>query len=155
MRKIIDFGKIDFDGVGRKRNLVQIDIELRDNGKGVAVLSICGDVWNDLKTDIVCGGQCLDTILPFFKNNELFLKIHRWWKLYHLNDLHGGTPAQEKAIKEHFGEGYQIANSYRAVCEYLKSIDLYEDNGYRYGSAWLTEEIPVDDLEEIKTLISQ
>ena len=93
----------------------------------------------------------MDTINEFLSKDKLFSKIYKFWKKYHLNDLHAGTPKQEKALKkvELLGGNY-----YDEACEYLKSINLYEDNGYKYGSSWLKEEIPTKDLNEIKKLLS-
>lgn len=85
MKKTFDFGKIDFDGEG-KINLVTVDMEYKD-GDGKKVLSISGNVWNERKTDVVCGGQCLDTIAEYI-SDPVFAEIYRLWKLYHLNDMH-------------------------------------------------------------------
>lgn len=86
MKKMFEFGKIDFEGKG-KINLVTVDMEYKDKGGGKKVLSISGDIWNKRKTDIVCGGQCLDTIAEYI-DDPVFKEIYRLWKLYHLNDMH-------------------------------------------------------------------
>lgn len=86
MKRIFDFGKIDFEGKG-KINLVTIDMEYREKEDGKKVLSICGDVWDRRHTGIVCGGQCLDTIAEYI-SDPVFKEIYRLWKLYHLNDMH-------------------------------------------------------------------
>jgi hypothetical protein len=103
----------------------------------------------------VCGGQCLDTIAEYIKGNETFDKIYHFWKLYHLNDMHAGTIEQEAAIKlwEEQGNKYD----YTKVCEYLKSINIYEVNyegkPYKYGHSWLYRAIPENDLQEIRALM--
>lgn len=147
MKKVFKFGKIDFYGTGRRINQVEVEIELRESN----VFSASGDVWNMHHTDIVCGGQCLDEIKNFIKGNATFDSIYRLWKLYHLNDLHAGTKKQEEALKQKFG-GVN-ANIYTEQCEYLKSINLYDDNGYKFGTGWIKEEIPANDLQEIKRLL--
>jgi hypothetical protein len=43
--------------------------------------------------------------------------------------------------------------SYNEDCEYLKSLALYEDNGYRYGSAWLLCELPESVEKRVIELI--
>ena len=88
----------------------------------------------------------------FIKGNATFNSIYRLWKLYHLNDLHAGTKKQEEALKQKFG-GVN-ANIYTEQCEYLKSINLYDDNGYKFGTGWIKEEIPANDLQEIKRLLT-
>lgn len=154
MRKTFNFGKIDYYGNGRKINLVTVQMELRTTEKGEE-LSAYGMIWNNLKTDVVCGGQCLDEIKKYIKS-PLFLEIYKFWKLYHLNGMHAGTRAQEKAIEDWESKGNKY--DYTAVCEYLKSIDLYEveHNGqpYKYGHGWIFEEIPENDLQIIKELLS-
>ena len=146
MKKIIDFGKIAYSG-NRKINAVTIEVELSEDEK--PVLSISGDVLNSRGTDDVICGQCLDELLPYFKNNAKFKEIYRLWKLYHLNNLHAGTEAQENLLKEHHVTNYQEA------CDLLKKHHLYKDNGYRYGSGWLYRSIPENDLKKIIEIIEE
>lgn len=150
MRKTFELGKVDYLNHNRKDCAVEVEIELREKDNKV-VFSSYGRVWNARHTDIYCGGQCLDEIKGLLPDNETFNKIYRLWKLYHLNDMHSGTPSQEKAIREWESCGNDY--DYNKACEYLKSINLYEDNGYRYGSGWLYEPIPEDDLNLIKELL--
>lgn len=67
------------------------------------------------------------------------------WQRWHLNDMRAGTPKQEEAIRR--WRSTTDDPSYDAACKMLESIDLLFDNGYRYGTAWLKEEVPVDVLE--------
>ena len=161
MFKRFELGKVDFNEVGRKNHMADIEVELRTNSKDQLVFSVCGYIWNTKHTDIVCGGQCLDTINEYKKsfnkeNRELFEKVYRLWKLYHLNDMHSGTLEQENAIKEWEKQGNKY--EYSKVCDYLKSIGLYEveyeGKPYRYGSGWLYQPIPEDDLNIIKELLA-
>jgi len=149
-KKTFSFPKIAFYG-SRRVNLPEVEIELRDTAKGPE-LSVCGVVWNSKHTDIVMGGQCLDHMMEYseLSRNPLFRKLYKWWTLYHLNGLNAGTVKQENALKE----ANLIGKGYDKQCEYLKSIDLYEDNGYKYGSGWLYRPIPEDDLNEIKALLA-
>ena len=147
MRKKFTFGKIDYYGTGRRINAVEVEVALSDKG----VFTASGTIWNSKHTDCVCGGQCLDTIAEYIKN-PTFKKIHRLWKQYHLNDMHAGTVAQEEALVNAnlMGRDYD----YRKCCDYLESIGLLEDNGYRYGTAWLKRDIPVEDITEIQNLLN-
>ena len=169
MRKEISLGKIDFNGCGRKINLVTVDIELRSETTSYGVpykeFSVCADVWNSKKTDILCGGQCLDDIKPYMagtKYETLFLEIYDLWKKYHLNGFRAGTPNQQKACKEWFESNPYDWNK---LCNMLKSKGIYEDTftgyghakqynnePYRYGSDWVVEFIPEDDLAFINML---
>lgn len=131
-------------------------------------LSIRGSIWNRLHTDCLCGGQCLDTIAEYrdqLSEPELFDELYKLWKNYHLNDMHAGTPEQEQAIAEWEAEGNRY--EYKAVCEMLKGKGLYEVNytglsigrrydnePYRYGSAWLVQPLPGDVLLRVEHLLN-
>ena len=175
-RKVFDFGKIDYMDRGRKDCPVSVTVELRECGGEKVVtrdgkstgehcnkyieFSVCGDIWNHLHTDIYCGGQCLDKIAKYVKS-PVFCQIYDFWKKYHLNCMHAGTPEQEKAVKEWEAEGNQY--DYNAACEMLKKRGLYEvplncrligtrnadGMPYKYGHGWVIEDIPNDDLKKI------
>lgn len=185
MKTTLHFGKISYNN--RRENEVTIDVELRSRGgeptftyeNGVKTptgkttpeyveLSICGDIWNRLHTDILCGGQCLDTIAYYrdqLNDPELFDVIYDAWKCHHLNGMHAGTPEQEAAIKawEAAGNKYE----YTAACNMLKAAGLYTVNytgkstgryynnePYTYGTAWIIEELPGDVLIRIEHIIT-
>ena len=154
MKKTFDFGKIDWYGRGRKINAVTVDVELRDSEKGPE-FSACAGVWNTRRTDIVAGGQILDELgkYKYLGGNELFRKIRRLWKAYHLNGGHAGTPAQEKYLAEH----RTWRGDYKMDCECLNKARLLtvklDGKLYTYGNAWLYWPIPEQDLAEIKELL--
>lgn len=184
MKKVIEFGKIDYMNRGRKDCPVTVEIEIRQQGgektftinpetkeriytgKTTPIyneLSICGTIWNPRRTDCYCGGQCLDTIAEYI-NAPLFQELYKYWKLYHLNGMHAGTPEQEKAIEEWKQAGNKY--DYSAACEHLKSIGLYEVNytgvsvgryynnePYKYGHGWLVQDLPADVLKRIYEII--
>lgn len=86
MKRTFDFGLIDFEGRGTARNRVTVTMEYKEDGDKKR-FSVSASVWNIRYSDIVCGGQCLNTIAPYI-NNPVFSEILRLWKLYHLNDMH-------------------------------------------------------------------
>lgn len=147
LERTINFGKIGLHG-NRKINLVLVKVSL-EGADTKPVFSASATVLNQNKTECLLSGQCLDELVPYLKDNELFMKVHRLWKLHHLNDMKAGTPKQEAAVKEYLKNHYY---DYREVCNYLESIGLLEDSGYKYGSSWLYEPIPESDLKEIKEL---
>lgn len=153
MKKTFEFGKIDYNGCGRRINPVTIDISLEEKDKGYC-FSASGVIWNQTKTDCYCAGQCLDVIAGYV-SDPVFKEIYRLWKLYHLNDMHAGTREQEVAIKDWKERGNRY--EYNSVCDYLKSIGLYEvEHGgkpYKYGHSWIYWEIPEEDLKRIKALL--
>ena len=67
--------------------------------------------------------------------------------------MHAGTVKQEQALNDARKVGVRLS-SYDDSCKYLESIGLLEDDGYKYGSAWLYREIPEDDLKEIVSLLA-
>lgn len=182
MKKTFDFGKIDYMGRNRKDCAVNVTIELKEKGgekvfdkDGVFTGNYCnryveftasGNIWNHCHSDIYSGGQNLDEIAKYIKT-PLFQKIYTFWKKYHLNGMHAGTPEQEKAIAEWTAEGNKY--DYTKVCEMLKKCGLYEvpltadlvgtrkadREPYRYGHGWVIFDIPEKDLEEIKNLFSE
>jgi len=147
----ISLGKIDYNGTGRKINECIVEFELKRDEDNRMIFTASGSVWNNLKTDIICGGQMLEELLEFFPNNKTLKEIVEVWKVWHLNDTHAGTIEQEIALKE---KGY--SGDYAKDCEYLKSIGLYEvklEDGsmHKYGTGWLYREIPADIIEKIKS----
>lgn len=156
-KRRIDFGNFVINNSNRRENRVVVEIELKDEGKG-PVLTVCGEAWNRINTDLILGGQCLDELKQYVKKNKLFNEIYRLWKLYHLNDLHAGTPTQERLLDDYFkkiGERY----SYDKACDYLKGVGLYEvimEDGskFKYGHKWLYEPIPENDLNIINDIIN-
>jgi hypothetical protein len=150
-RLTIPFGKIDYNGSGRKNCLVTLEVELKDNDNK-PVFSVCGNIWNPRGTDIYSGGQNLDEIREYI-HSPLFDKIYRLWKLYHLNDMNAGTLAQDEALNN-YCRGGGGRRDYNEACDYLKSVNLYNDNGYLYGHSWLYREIPEEDLNEIKSILN-
>ena len=156
MNKTISFGKVDYLNIGRRTCEVTVEIELKEKEQGQKVLSISGNIWNNIKTDIYNGGQNLETIRAFrghLERPKLFNKIFRLWKLYHLNDMHSGTQKQERELKK--AKLNNWANDYNKCCNYLESIGLLIDNGYKFGTSWLYEVIPEQDLKEIKNIINE
>lgn len=87
MNRIFDFGKIDFNGTGRKINRVTVEMSYKENN-GKWCFSASANIWNSKNTDIISGGQILNQLTEYFNDNSLFNEIYRLWKLYHLNDFH-------------------------------------------------------------------
>lgn len=103
MKKVFNFGKIDYEGTGIACNSVIVEVEYKDEDE--KRFSVCANVWNARHSDIITGGQCLDDITPYIKS-PVYSEILRLWKLYHLNDMHPECEHQaalgwrEKAAKK-------------------------------------------------------
>ena len=63
------------------------------------------------------------------------------------------TEKQEEALKAAGLESW--ANNYSKCCDYLESINLLVDNGYKFGTGWLKRDIPVEDVAEIEKLLTE
>lgn len=186
MEKTFHLGKIAYTS-SRRSNLVTIDVELYEcggkdkfiidpltkqktiTGKTPAYLelSICGNIWNPSHTDIVCGGQCLDTIARYkhqLSDPNTFSVLYHLWKDYHLNGMRAGTPEQERAVKEWLKDGHSY--DYARACEMLKERGLYEVNftglttgrryngePYKYGHGWVVQELPDDVVLVVRRLL--
>ena len=140
-KRTFSFGKVDYIKSGRKNCPVEVTIELRKEKNGEYEFSACGDIWNHIHSDIYCGGQCLDTIAKYVKNDPIFNEILDLWKNFHLNGLKTRTHRQIALLKEetkrrnaeHKAKGepeetpLNYASRYDDACEFLKSIDAYFD----------------------------
>lgn len=167
MKFTLNFGKHDYTGNGIKDNLVEVEVELRPvkHGAGQQRLSICGTIWNRLKTDCISAGQNLDEIRKLVGFSPLMKRVHLIWQRYHLNDMRAGSPRQEaylagyKKALETMGETEPLSHETRK--DLLEKAGLQPDHmhepiharhgGYRYGSSWNYIPIPDDILAEIAT----
>ena len=72
MKKELSLGKVAYNGK-TKSNEVSLELRIETKKecidwdtlkpiKNVTELAIRGHIWNSEKTDVYCGGQCLDTI---------------------------------------------------------------------------------------------
>ena len=78
------------------------------------------------------------------------MRLHWVWKRYHLNDMVPGTPQQMRLVRP-FRDRNPNA-SYDDVCRMLADNNLLVDNGYRFGSEWRFEDVPIDVLKFLFSL---
>lgn len=84
------------------------------------------------------------TPLPPFTRKDCF-RLKQIWQRWHLNYMRAGTPKQEEVVRKWRST---IENpNYEKTCKMLESLGLLTDGGYKYGSKWLKEEVPLDVLE--------
>lgn len=165
MKKVFSFGKIDFFGRGRKINAVTVEIEYKTDARGNMVFTACGDVWNVSRTDIVCGGQCLDAIAKHVKD-PVFCEILRLWHLYHLNDMHPECVHQAAAgwveraaemvtVPGYLGKTTQKRLGWLTEKEHPEGLlgRACPVCGYKYGTAWKYFPIPDEDEKIILDLL--
>lgn len=80
-------------------------------------------------------------------NSDLIVEFLAVWEKWHLNDMQAGTPEQMEYL-----EKYPDIKDYSKKCELLKQVGLYEIDGYKYGSKWLTKELPLEVVAFLKSL---
>lgn len=81
---------------------------------------------------------------------EMWLDLLDVWARWHLNALRGGDKHRESA-KRALG----ITNeTYTNICVELAKINLYDSDGYKYGTAWKREDVPNDVLQFLLSLPS-
>lgn len=139
MERTISFGKVATYG-NRPINEVTLEVRLETTDPDKPRFSVSGNVWNASQTDIVRGGQCIDTIWNEYgtqlNNPELYQCIMGLWERNHLNDMNAGC--------EHQREMKRNNDNIESPCPVC---------GYRYGSAWLYRPISDDDMHEIKQIL--
>ena len=98
MRKVFSFGKVAYNGK-HKINEVTLEIELRD-WNGYPEFTACAEVWNNIHTDIVAGGQMIDDLYNRFgvlRLSVLYKTIMQLWEKYHLHNI-SDIPAEDKEL---------------------------------------------------------
>ena len=87
--KTFSFGKHAIAS-NRKINLVTLVVRLEEDD-GRPVFTAQGEVWNNTHTDIVRGGQCIDSLMEEYRELRLYKTyktIHDLWKKHHLNGMY-------------------------------------------------------------------
>lgn len=155
-KRTISLGKIAYYGKS-KSNEVDVKVEVRVKEKArnwetleevenVPELSMSGGIWNNRKTDTYTTGQMLDELPKLFPGNSKIKRLVEIWEQYHLNDLRAGTKKQTEALNAWADRPKGF--SYTEDSEYLKSIGLYDDRGYKYGHGWLYQPLPESIIKE-------
>jgi len=144
---------------------ITIDVEIRedkdfpgDMTKGE--LSICGEV--RFPGGGYSAGQNNDTIAELALECQITKYAPGWdrykvnklcllWDKWHLNHMRAGKPEQHAFMREWFKEhpGY---SDYHQQCAALENAGLLVVDGYKYGTAWLKEDLPQDVIDWIKAM---
>jgi hypothetical protein len=164
----IDLGKVDYNSTGRKTHPAEIELRIREKehcapyldvelqplpGKMHREFSFTYDVWQPTRHDVVaCGAGVPSFVEEFFGNDPKLKRIAALAERWHLNGLKAGTRAQDEVIEAHKSAHPGWRYDYTEACEILKAAGIYEDRGYKYGSAWLAETAPSEIEAEIREL---
>lgn len=118
-KRIYSFGKIAYYGK-RKIHEVTLEITLYADRNGYPEFTACADVWNNLHTDIICGGQMIDDLynnFARFHNNTIYKIIMELWKKYHGKDVSSIADTDKKKMDILFSD-----KSRAEILEELKEI---------------------------------
>jgi len=124
-----------------------LEIEIKKKDK-LQVLSIVGSYFTGKKLlksekNMLGFGQIREEVRSIIPT-----QLYEIWKRWHLNDMRAGTQKQEQLLRDAEVE----INTYDEACNYLAAKDAYIDNGYKYGSRWLKEELPQEVIDYIINL---
>lgn len=129
-----------------------VTIEIAYSQKGPC-LSIMAEAYERYARQPFAAGQCLDVLMASsLRDDALFREIYGYWKVYHLNDMHAGTPKQERCIKEGLASGELASYDYDRIRHYLDEHGLLMDGDYEYGTMWLYEPIPPKTLKRLEAI---
>lgn len=103
----------------------------------------CGQI-NPLKLDELSEGW----------TQEMVDYLNHLWDRWHLNDMRAGDQVQEDFLRRVKQAGWtpNPRDRYHSTCLLLEINGLLEHDGYRYGTAWKTEEVPADVLYDLHGL---
>lgn len=147
------------DDKGKYSHKLEVVVTLGKDRNGKDAFSCSANLLTT-RGRFIYGGQIIGELEKLIENNDIerideAKEICRLWKAYHLNQLKPGTPEQMNALHEKYGEDIP---DYSKQCEYLESIGMLvvelDGEPYQYGTRWLHREIPSEDFEIIKSLVS-
>ena len=123
---------------------LRVEIRYTSNGR----LSFCGSGYYG-------SGQCSEALIKGYPADGYTRKdcfrLKQAWDRWHLNDMRAGTQKQEELVRE-WKKKFSPEVSYENTCKMLEDTGFLFDNGYKYGSKWLKEEVPNDVLEWLFSL---
>jgi|LSQX01.3.fsa_nt_gb hypothetical protein len=148
------YNKRLYVGVKNTGKKMYVDLTINQEAETRTAQTTTGHFITGYKTLSMSGtnGQNRKETADINNYKELFISkedlqtINRVWANWHLNDMHIGTERQEEFLKQWKKEHKY---DYTAACEALKEVGLYEDNGHKYGHAWLVKPLPEEVITEI------
>lgn len=125
-----------------------LDIEIKDKNSFKS-LSIVGTYFTGKKllkseNNLLGFGQIHDEVQEIIP-----ARLYEIWKRWHLNDMRAGTFVQEEILRQAKASGIEFNDFYTDACDYLQRFDALVDEGYKYGTAWLKEELPQEVIDYV------
>lgn len=145
MEKIILAGTVNTDNTR-----ANVFVKMKYINARLSITGVVGPLRNG--DAIGSCGQIVDTLRdPSFKNANGIdaMALADIWDRWHLNDFRAGSPTQEQFLREHPVTYSYPTSYYEVAVAALTEAGLNPDpaTGYRYGSAWLTEDVPADVID--------
>jgi len=169
-------------GYYQRSTLLTADIELRREDRerqttehetipGAVCFTVSWNVWQLNRRDIIAGGQHdpgEDTFTRWAPgmDQDRLNKLRALWKRWHLNTMRAGCAHTSEVIYKQGKYGREVDYNGTPACPVeLPVIDLETGQPatncdgtprtyhYRYGSAWLTEPLPADFLDQLRAAL--
>lgn len=111
-------------------------------------VSVSGGIRDGRRQDYSACGQIVEDVAavwdlaPGWTADDL-ASLVSVWRRWHLNDMRAGCSHVPAPVWEHGPYGRQPD---------LKNTPACHETGYRYGHAWLVEEVPADVVAELARL---
>lgn len=140
----------------------KIKVEDRPKGRCLSITGVEGPLHNGNAVG-GCGQIIMDEwgIVEYAHgwSRGLEEKFRATWKRWHLNDMTSGSPAQEAWLRENPITAVYPECHYTKACEALAGAGLNPDSNYlhngklyKYGNAWLFEELPKEVIDFLNAL---
>ncbi len=120
-------------------------------------LSLVGEVWyktsnGRLLHESHSCGQIRSELSKAFSENADVQELCALWERWHLNGMRAGNAKQNEFLAMEFTATNPY--TYNKACKALKNAGLYEHEGYKYGHAWLCEELPEEVIKRVREIMA-
>jgi hypothetical protein len=140
-----------------------VTIEWQNQRNGYFELSLTGVIGPKANGDArgSCGQTYVPEIIKYAEgwDAESAAKLDELWRRWHLNGTRAGSPKQQAWLREHPVTVEYPKSHFVEACAALDAAGLQPDptylhkgEPYRYGSAWLYEDVPADVLVWLRSL---
>lgn len=130
-------------------------VKIQWDGKRLSITGVEGP-----KSNGDCSGACGQIVMHEWNlqlindewEPEMVKRLRDLWNRWHLNDMRAGSASQEKYLRNNPIIVTYPETHYEKACKVLADANLNPDeNGYKYGTKWIFEEVPNHIIEELFT----
>lgn len=159
LHKVVRLGSVPYGHHSRMMG-VFCKIEIKDGRlsiSGVEGPRRNGDCYGSCgQIDMHLRDQQAEIVLAPSWDRAMLTKFFEVWERWHLNDMRAGSPEQEQWLRNNPipKEEYAYPKShYEVASGKLAAAGLNPDkDGYKYGHAWKSEELPYEVVEFLSNL---